>query len=76
MRTGIIFLSSKKYYYSDSLYRNEEPNYTLYGHNKQCREVSKMLYQLLSSMGHGKLILMFFQGILSNITTSWIYSRK
>ena len=51
MRTGINFLSSKKYYYSDSLYRNEEPNYTLYGHNRQCREVSKMLYQLLSSMG-------------------------
>ena len=44
------FLPSKKYYYIDSLYRNEEPNYTLYGHNGQSGEVSKMLYQLLSSM--------------------------
>ena len=30
----------------------------------------------LNSRGHQKLILMLFQGILSNITTSWKYSRK
>ena len=36
------FKPGKKYHYSDSLFRNEEPNYTPSDHNSQFGEVSKM----------------------------------
>ena len=41
------FKPSKKYHYSDSFFRNEEPNYTPSDHNSQSGEVWKMLCQLL-----------------------------
>ena len=37
----------KKYHYSDSLFRNGEPNYTPSDQNSQSGEISKMLCQLL-----------------------------
>ena len=41
------FKTGKKYHYSDSLFRNGEPNYTASDHNSQSGEVSMMLCQLL-----------------------------
>ena len=41
------FEPGKKYHYSDSLFRNVEPNNTHSDHNSQSREVSKILCQLL-----------------------------
>ena len=70
------FKLGKKYHYSDSLFRNGEPNYTPSDHNSQSGEVSKMLCQLLKQQGAPEVDIDVFEGILSNITTSWKYSRK
>ena len=63
------FKPSKKYHYSDSLFRNGDPNYTCSDHNSQSGAASKMC-QLLKQHGAPEVDIDVFQGILSNITTS------
>ena len=60
----------------NSLFRNGDPNYTPSDHNSQSEAVSKMLCHLLKQQGEPEADIDVFQGILSNITTSWKYSRK
>ena len=70
------FIPGKKYNYFDSLFQNREPSYTPSDQNSQSGGFQKCCVSYLSNRGHQKLMLMSFQGILSNITTSWKYSRK
>ena len=46
------FNPGNKYHYSDSLFRNGEPNYTSSDHNNQAGEVSKRCVSYLSSKGY------------------------
>ena len=45
------FTLSKKYHYSDSLFRNGEPSHTPSDHNSHSLEVSKILCPLLKQQG-------------------------
>ena len=56
------FIPGKKYHYSDSLFRNGEPNYTPSDHNSQSGEVSKMLCQLLKQQEAPEVDIDVFSG--------------
>ena len=56
------FKTGKKYHYSDSLFRNGEPNYTASDHNSQSGEVSMMLCQLLKQQWAPEVNINVFSG--------------
>ena len=56
------FKPGKRYHYSDSLFRNGEPNYTPFDHNSQSGEVSKILRHLLKQWVAPEVDIVAFSG--------------
>ena len=67
------FIPGKKYHYSNSIFEMESQVILLLITIASLGKSQKLCVSYLSNRGHQKLILMSFQGILSNITTSWKY---